>query len=664
MKTVTRTLLFATLSLSILGTAAFAEPQTELAKILDMFAVREADVYTVHIIADGDISEFSSALEQRESFYKLTLDVPALPPLDTEYEVETPFSRRFQVWPMQLEKKLYSRRAVASAVVDRAHHTGAHHTGATQQLLAQDPEPAPPTAVGALNASHLFVRIQREGAIVASAPEADPVSTTAELITAEPITAEPITAEPITAEPITQEPITQEPDAQQLLAQDPEPAPPTAVAPPTQEPPFSEDSDGGADDSRVTALVPGDNELFLNLFPKPEGDQQTLFNAIPVDEGSGTNVRGIRVGRFALTPSVTASYMAGTNLLFKSKDDVPDDRALLVSWRVGASLLDSLNTLNFTYEGRYRDFKSFQIEKRTTNVLDFNTSIAPSPRSTFAINNHFIAGSFESHEFDPGGEVVGNADSFYRNFTDGTFSMDVSERLGMEISGSFNRVAFLEPTSDYFDYDASSFGGAVLYHLSPLTSIVGEYASIRTRPDLTRPEAASDGNVLLVGLRGEITALIRGRIRAGFLSQTLTAGATPQSFRGFVADARLSREFGRETSLVLDFGRRTNPSAFQENGFYTSNYGSARFVAPIAEKLRFSISTSYFANRYPLSDIVTDSARLDRTLSSAVGISFFFTQLSYFSVDYRRDKRHSSLDRFDYLNNAVQFMLGFGFLNR
>jgi len=384
---------------------------------------------------------------------------------------------------------------------------------------------------------------------------------------------------------------------------------------------------------------------------------------MPVDEGSGANVRGIRVGRFALTPSVTASYMAGTNLLFKSKD-VPNDRAILVSWRVGASLLDSLNTLNFSYEGRYRDFKSFQLEKRTTNVLDFNTSIAPSPRSTFAINNHFVVGSFENREFDPGGEVVGNADSFYRNFTDGTFSMDVSERLAVEISGSFNHVAFLEPTSDYFDYDASSFGGAVVYHLSPLTSIVGEYASIRTRPDLTRPEAASDGNVLLVGLRGEITALISGHIRAGFLSQTLTAGATPQSFRGFVAEARLIREFGTDTSLAFDFGRRTNPSAFQENGFYTSIYGNARFVAPINEKLRFSISTSYFANRYPLSDIVTDSARLDRTLSSAVGISYFFTQLSYLSVDYRRDARHSSLERFGYLNNAVQFMIGFGFLNR
>ena len=288
MKTVTRTLLFATLSLSVLRTAAFAEPQTELAKILDMFAVREADVYTVHIIADGDISEFSSALEQRESFYKLTLDVPALPPLDTEYEVETPFSRRFQVWPMQLEKKLYSRVEIeldmdASAVV------------------------------GALNASHLFIRIQREGAVVASAPEADAVSTTAEPITAEPITGAHTGAHHTGAHHTGAHHTGAHHTgrAQQLLAQDPEPAPPTAVAPPTQEPPFSEDSDGGTDDSRVTALVASDNELFFNLFPKPEGDQQTLFNVMPVDEGSGTNIRGIRVGRFALTPSVTASYMAG-----------------------------------------------------------------------------------------------------------------------------------------------------------------------------------------------------------------------------------------------------------------------------------------------------------------------------------------------------------------
>lgn len=208
MKTVTRTLLLATLSQSAFGTAAFAAPETEVATILDMFAVREADVYIVHIIADGDISAFSSALERRESTYKLMLDVPALPPLDTQYQVETPFSRRFQVWPMKLKEKLYSRVEIEL-----------------------DLEVS--SVVGVTDASHLVVRIQREGAVVASAPKADPVSTTAE----------PGTTEPTAG---------------------------AQLAPPWQEPPFSEDSDGTPDPG-VSGLNPGDDELFFNLFPNPRG---------------------------------------------------------------------------------------------------------------------------------------------------------------------------------------------------------------------------------------------------------------------------------------------------------------------------------------------------------------------------------------------------------
>ena len=106
MKTVTSTLLLATLAL---GAAAFAGPKVPKAKLLDMYALKEGDSYVVHIIADGDISEFLSDRKKGDGTYKLTLDVPALSPLDTKYDVETPFSRRFQVWPMQLGNKIYSR---------------------------------------------------------------------------------------------------------------------------------------------------------------------------------------------------------------------------------------------------------------------------------------------------------------------------------------------------------------------------------------------------------------------------------------------------------------------------------------------------------------------------------------------------------------------------
>ena len=106
MKTVTSTLLVATLAL---GAVAFAGPDVPKAKLLDMYALKEGDSYIVHIIADGDISEFLSDRKTGEGTYKLTLDVPALSPLDSKYDVETPFSRRFQVWPMQLDNKIYSR---------------------------------------------------------------------------------------------------------------------------------------------------------------------------------------------------------------------------------------------------------------------------------------------------------------------------------------------------------------------------------------------------------------------------------------------------------------------------------------------------------------------------------------------------------------------------
>ena len=137
MKTVTSTLLLAALGL---GATAFAGPDVPKAKLLDMYAVKQGDSYVVHIIADGDISEFLSDRKKGDETYKLTLDVPALSPLDTKYDVETPFSRRFQVWPMQLGNKIYSRVEIE---------------------LDTDAS----SVVGVENRAHVFVRIQRAGAV-------------------------------------------------------------------------------------------------------------------------------------------------------------------------------------------------------------------------------------------------------------------------------------------------------------------------------------------------------------------------------------------------------------------------------------------------------------------------------------------------------------------
>lgn len=603
MKTVTSTLLLAMLGL---GAVVFAGPEVPKARLLDMYALKEGDSYVVHIIADGDISEFLSNRKQGDETYKLTLDVPALSPLETKYDVETPFSRRFQVWPMQLGNKIYSRVEIEL------------ETNAS-------------SVVGVKNKAHLFVRIQRKGAVVVPAPLAQ----------------------------------SEEPGGDDMA-----PVAITALGVLPLEPPPNEDSDGEPvpvatpEMDPVEATDGADQELFFNLFPTPAGDQQTLFNVNPIDDlVPNEAVIGIRVGRFALQPSIDASYVRGSNLLLQSEDTFSDN-ALLVRGRIAARLLDSANEFTISYEARYRDFERFELQDNFTNIVNVNAKIMTTPRSSIAFANHFIQGAFESHEFDPGGEIVGNTDPFYRNRVEGIYAMELSERLGGEISGSFNRVEFTDPVNDFFDYDQTNLGISMLYSLSPLTSLVGEYVRATTRPDPTRPEAESDANVVLFGLRGEITPLLSGRVRVGYTSETFEQAVVAQSYSGFVADIRLKRQFGTESVLDFTVGRRTSPSSFQQNGFYLSNYGTVRFVAPIVEKLRFSANAAFFGNNYPLTDIATGIDRLDRTFSGAVGVAYFWTPLSYLSVDYRHDRRNSNLEQFSYRNNAVQFMVGFGFLNR
>jgi hypothetical protein len=169
--------------------------------------------------------------------------------------------------------------------------------------------------------------------------------------------------------------------------------------------------------------------------------------------------------------------------------------------------------------------------------------------------------------------------------------------------------------------------------------------------------------VFLVGLRGELTPMLRGQIRAGYSTQRFELASVPQNYGGFVADLSLTRDFGDTAALTAVAGRRTNPSAFDENGYYVSNYARVQFITPFARNFRLTFSGALFLNGYPVADddgVIRD----DDIFSTGAGLAYFFTPLTYLSVDYRHDQRNSNIDLFAYRSNAVQLMLGFGFLNR
>jgi len=624
MKTVTSTLVLAALALAALFSAASATsaaPKVPSARLLDMYAVREGDQYVVHVVASGDISQFLSDRKSGEGSYHLTLDVPAISPSTAKFDVATPFSRRFQVWPMQLGKKIYSRIEI--------------------ELDAEAS-----SVVGLENSSHLFVRIHRElppGMLVAQEPSAGAQR-------------EPKASREATAAGV----------GPRGIEESAEPATDDGESVPPPSPPETEVA-GSETPTPVASIeapegVAGD-ELFFSLFPAPVRKQQTLFN-VAAEEPlySDEAALGIRLGRFAVLPSIDLSWIRGDNLLQTSEAPFIDN-AYTVRGRVAATLLETAHDLKLAYEARYRDFQDFTLEDKLTHLVDLRSELELTPNTKARVSNHFVHGSFEAREFDPGGEVVASTDPFYRNYTDAVLALDLSERFGAEISANYNVVEFLDTSTEFFDYHTQSFGGTFLYDLSPLTSLLGEYIHAITPEPLDHPQAGSVADMFLVGLRGELTPMLRGQIRAGYGTQRFELATVSQDFRGFVADLSLTRDFGEVAALTALLGRRTNPSAFDENGYYVSNYGRVQFISPFARNFRMTLTGALYLNDYPIAD-ASGVIRNDDIFSADVGIAYFFTPLTFLSMDYRHDQRNSNIESFAYRSNTIQLMVGFGFLNR
>jgi len=169
--------------------------------------------------------------------------------------------------------------------------------------------------------------------------------------------------------------------------------------------------------------------------------------------------------------------------------------------------------------------------------------------------------------------------------------------------------------------------------------------------------------MLLVGLRGELTPLLRGEIHAGYANQRFDNATVPQDYSGFVADVSLTRDLGERAALTARAGRRTSLSAYEENGYYVSNYARVQFISPFARNFRMTLTGAFFRNDYPVPD-PTDLLRRDDIFSGSAGLAYFFNPLTFLSFDYRHDQRNSNIGLFAYRSDAIQIMLGFGLLNR
>jgi hypothetical protein len=595
--------------------------ETPTLKLVDMYAKAEGHDFNIHIYANGDISQYKTTRQVDTETYKLILDVPALPPLDSKYDLATPFSTRFEVWPMMLGNQVYSRISI---------------------VLANEAS----SVVSLVTPSHMLVTISRKSPIAM----ADTGATRVQEPTAPPVE---IDTEPAELEAVS--PV----DTAQASGSSPSKPPmydETAQVP--------AEPVAGVEDEPVAPMADSENQEFFSLFPVPAEGRRPIFD-IPVDQTAGETglYDGIRLGRFLVRPMVYVGYIRGTNLILLSEEDFRDS-AIMLRGRVAFDLLESENTLKFIYEARFKDYKKFMLDDRLSHLIDLNSALNVTPRMTLQIRNHFARANTESAEFDPGREVAFSTEPFYRNVASGALQMDLSERVGVELFGSYNFVQFVDDPIRFYNYDQTTTGASFLYYMSPLTTLFGQYQHLVTPEPVGRPEAASTGDAALFGIRGEITPLMTGQIRAGFQNQEFGIAGEQPPYRGFVADVQLMRHFSEKAALAIDVGRSNNLSNFESNGYYTSNYLNLHFITPIWHDLRLSTRAAFIDNSYPLPSTELGVPREERNYNVSIGVAYFFTRHGFFQVDYLHEKRKSNLESYRYRNNVLQLLVGWGFLSQ
>jgi hypothetical protein len=173
-----------------------------------------------------------------------------------------------------------------------------------------------------------------------------------------------------------------------------------------------------------------------------------------------------------------------------------------------------------------------------------------------------------------------------------------------------------------------------------------------------------NADAFLAGIRGEISPMITGTIRAGYSSQEYGVSPDILYFKGLVADVELVYRLGELAALSGRVGRANNPSYFELNGYYTSNYVNARFVTPIWRALRLTARGSFFGNNYPLPASDLDVPRADKVKSGSIGISYYFTGQTFLQADFLHERRDSNLENYIYRNNVLQFIFGWGFASQ
>jgi hypothetical protein len=401
-------------------------------------------------------------------------------------------------------------------------------------------------------------------------------------------------------------------------------------------------------------------ELYGQLFPSGVLARDAAAEEAEKPPARGESAGGVSVGRVTLRPYATASYVDADVLAFDDATPVRE-HYLQVAPGVTASAPFLGGELAAEYEARMRFFATLPEVEKTSHFAGARLELPLGSRGTFRASHRFTRAVLETTVVDPGQEYFFDLAPFTFNETLVGAHLDLGARLFAEGALGWRSSSFDPGATGFFGYDSRTARAGLGYDLGGDLRLVLSYLFERIPPAPDRAIAESEAHNVVGTLNGSIGPLMQGSVSAGYRSQEnpLAAGESA-SYHGLTLGGTLTRQLGHSSTLELALRRDTDPSFFEDNSYYVTNYAGLALTVPAPFETWARGAFNWLRNDYPDDARATGEPRRDEVIAWTVGVGRAIGWRSWVRADYRHEKRNSNVPGFDVSTSGFILQLGVG----
>lgn len=331
---------------------------------------------------------------------------------------------------------------------------------------------------------------------------------------------------------------------------------------------------------------------------------QSTYSQPPFYNPTGSE-QGLNVGRFVLFPSISFNYAHDDNFFYQSEElsPVATGRVEIVP-RLMVDLPLSRSRVRFQYSPLYREYMNQEVadqqQSKWSHLFNFEASVLMADVFTVALRDHYVYGTQEVQEFDPGGEVRFNLVPFILHEPSAEFSLDAGVRHRFSFIPRWYSLDFDDSVEGFF-YDSRRRGyeGRYTFKLSPETQIFASTIGDYTQQD--RAEVYGD-----VDVDTRVTSLGLQRLAGGIITTGGSIGWEQMDFHGgfgsdysgLAADINVGLNPSEIWRFNLMFRRNAYQSYFINNSHYINLEGRLRMIRQVGRTGFWQLGLTLAQNDY------------------------------------------------------------------